>query len=216
MPGAAIGILRDGELTVAYHGIADLTTGASVTAETRFAIGSLAKSLVATAVARLAEDGRLALEDPVAAHVPELRGSRWAERITVRDLLANRSGLPLSTTNEFLGYGGEGNDALARLATEIAKGRPAMEFWGRYSNAGWSLLGRAIETVTRLTWEDAMRASLLVPLAMSQTTFATWPVAEPRASSYDVRRGWARTGRALGTKEALVRRAAPCCRPSPT
>ena len=60
-----------------------------------------------------------------------------------------------------------------------------MEFWS-YSNAGWSLLGRAIETVTRLTWEDAMRASLLVPLAMSQTTFATWPVAEPRASSYDV------------------------------
>ena len=103
VPGAAIGILRDGEVTVAYHGIADLTTGASVTAETRFAIGSLAKSLVATAVARLAEDGRLALEDPVAAHVPELRGSRWAERITVRDLLANRSGLPLSTKYEFLG-----------------------------------------------------------------------------------------------------------------
>jgi CubicO group peptidase (beta-lactamase class C family) len=185
VPGAAIGVLRDGAVITAYDGIADLPTGAPVTAETRFAIGSLAKSLVATVVARLAADGRLELDDPVAAHVPELRGARWAERVTVRDLLANRSGLPLRAKLEFSGFGGDGDDALARLATEIATGGPTVGFWS-YTNAGWGLLGRAIETVTGLTWEGAMRANLLAPLAMSQTTFATWPVAEPRASGYDV------------------------------
>ena len=60
-----------------------------------FSVGSLTKSMVATVIARLAEAGRLSLDDPVAAHVPELRGSGWAQGATLRDLLANRSGLPL-------------------------------------------------------------------------------------------------------------------------
>jgi CubicO group peptidase (beta-lactamase class C family) len=185
VPGAAIGVLRDGEVTTAYHGTADLATGVPVTGETRFAIGSLAKSLVATAVARLATDGRLKLDDLVAAHVPEVRGAQWAERVTVRDLLANRSGLPLRSQLEFSAFGGDGDDVLARLATEIASGGPTAGFWS-YTNAGWCLLGRAIETLAGLPWEDAMGANLFAPLAMSQTTFATWPVAEPRSLSYDV------------------------------
>lgn len=188
VPGAAIGVIRDGQVTTAYDGIADLTTGAPVTAETRFAIGSLAKSLVATAVARLVADGHLELDDPVAMYVPELKSASWAERVTLRDLLANRSGLPLRTHLEFSGFGGDGDDALAHLASEIATSGPTVGFWS-YTNAGWCLLGRALETVTGLTWEDAMRANLLDPLAMSQTTFATWSVAESRASSYEVHLG---------------------------
>ena len=50
-----------------------------------------------------------------------------------------------------------------------------------YTNAGWCLLGRAIETLTGRTWEQAMQAQLLAPLAMDQTTFTNRPVAEPRA-----------------------------------
>ena len=75
MPGAAIGILREGAVTTAYCGMADVTSGESVTAETQFSAGSLTKSMVATVIARLAEAGRLSLDDPVATHVPELRGS---------------------------------------------------------------------------------------------------------------------------------------------
>jgi CubicO group peptidase (beta-lactamase class C family) len=95
VPGAAVGVLCDTEVTVAYGGVADATTGEPVTAATRFAVGSLAKSMVATVVARLAEAGRWSLEDPVATHVPELGGVGWAARATLRDLLANRSQLPL-------------------------------------------------------------------------------------------------------------------------
>ena len=185
VPGAAIGVLREGDLITAYSGIADLTSGEPVTAETRFAIGSLAKPMVATALARLAADGRLGLDDPAAAHVPELRSAGWGARVTVRDLLANRSRLPLRAELEFSGFGGDEDDALSRLAAEIATGRPTARIWS-YTNVGWCLLGRAIETLTGLTWEDAMQASLLAPLAMDQTTFTTWPIAEPRASSYDI------------------------------
>src|SRR5215475_1229354 len=91
VPGAAVGVRRGSDLVVAYHGVADISTAEPVTADTRFAVGSLGKSMVATVLARLAGDGRLSFDDPVAAHVPELRGSRWAGGATVRDLLANRS-----------------------------------------------------------------------------------------------------------------------------
>ncbi len=106
VPGAAIGILRDGDATTSYCGVADATTGEPVTRHTRFAIGSLGKSMAATVVARLADAGRLSLDDPVAAHVPELGGVGWAERATIRDLLANRSRLPLSVDLEFSGLAG--------------------------------------------------------------------------------------------------------------
>jgi CubicO group peptidase (beta-lactamase class C family) len=96
VPGAAIGILRDGATTIAYHGLADTGTGELVTSETRFALGSLTKPMVATALARLAEAGHFSLDDSAATHIPELRSAGWAERATVRDLLANRSRLPLS------------------------------------------------------------------------------------------------------------------------
>ena len=54
VPGAALGILRDGAATSATYGVADVATGEPVVAETRFATGSLTKPMVATVIARLA------------------------------------------------------------------------------------------------------------------------------------------------------------------
>jgi len=123
VPGAAIGVLRDGATTTAYHGVADTGTGEPVTPETRFPIGSLTKPMVATVLARLAEAGRLSLDDSAATQVPELRGVAWAERATVRDLLANRSRLPLSAEVEFSFSAFEDDDeALSRLAAKAATG----------------------------------------------------------------------------------------------
>jgi CubicO group peptidase (beta-lactamase class C family) len=149
VPGAAIGILREGATTTAYYGVADATSDEPITAKTRFSVGSLTKSMVATVIARLADEGRLSLDDPVVAHVPELRGSGWAESATLRDLLANRSGLPLRAGLEFgfAGHEDEDDSALARLAADIAAAVPTSSFWS-YTNVGWCLLGRVIETAT--------------------------------------------------------------------
>jgi CubicO group peptidase (beta-lactamase class C family) len=180
VPGATIGVLRDGVETLAFYGIADARTRAPVTAESRFGVGSLTKSMVATVVALLAEDGRLSLDDPVAAHVPELRGAAWAERSTVRDLLANRSGLPLRAGLEFdFAAHEDGNDALSKFAAKVADEEPTSVAWS-YTNAGWSVLGRVIETVTGSVWEEAMRLTLISPTEMLETTFATEPGSEAR------------------------------------
>jgi CubicO group peptidase (beta-lactamase class C family) len=130
VPGAAIGILREGTVSTAYCGVADATTGEPLTPDTRFALGSLTKSMVATAIARLADAGRLSLDDPAAAHVPELRRTDWGERATVRDLLANRSRLPLRAEFEFSfsEFQDDGDEALSRFAAKVATG-------GAYSGA---------------------------------------------------------------------------------
>ena len=117
VPGAAIGILREGAATTAYYGVADVRVGEPVTAETLFSVGSLTKSMVATVIARLAAAGRLSLDAPVAAYVPELRGSGWADSATVRDLLANRSGLPLRAGLEFDFTGRSDQDTVHFLAS---------------------------------------------------------------------------------------------------
>jgi len=95
VPGAAVGILRDGKMTCAYYGVADARTGEPVRPETRYSVGSLTKSMVATVITHLAEGGRLSFDDPIAAHLPELPSRGWVKHATLRDLLANHSGLPL-------------------------------------------------------------------------------------------------------------------------
>jgi CubicO group peptidase (beta-lactamase class C family) len=167
VPGAALGVLRDGVATAAHSGVA---------AGTRFAVGSLAKSAVATVVARLAASKLLSLDDPVASRVPELAAARWAARATVRDLLANRSGLPLRVGFEFdfSGADGEGDDALSRFVARVAEAEPTTGVWS-YTNAGWAVLGRALETATGLAWEEAMRTQLLEPAGMAETAFVGGP-----------------------------------------
>ena len=190
VPGAAVGVLCDGALTTAFHGIADVRTGEPVTAETRFAAGSLTKSMVATVIVRLADAGRLALDDPAAVHVPELRGVGWAERASVRDLMANRSGLPLRADLEF-GFDAHpdtGDGALAGLVAELAAAAPTRLFWS-YSNTGWCVLGRVIETASGTTWEAAMRRELFDAAGMIGTTFEQSPDASPRVAGHRVDQG---------------------------
>jgi CubicO group peptidase (beta-lactamase class C family) len=74
---------------------------------------------------------------------------------------------------------------LSRFATEIASGVPTAGLWS-YSNAGFCLLGRVIETVTGSVWEQAMRGRLLESAAMSGFTFVTGKAAPQRASGHDI------------------------------
>lgn len=185
MPGAAIGVFRDGAITTAYYGVADLRTGEPVTAESLFGVGSLTKSMVATVIARLAEAGRLSLDDVVAGHLPDLRDNQWAQRATLRDLLANRSGLPLRAHLEFgfTDQRDEDNDGLPRLVADVAAATSATRIWS-YTNVGWCLLGRVIEIITDAVWADTM-SQHLAGAGMRETSFANVD-AERRVSGHEV------------------------------
>jgi CubicO group peptidase (beta-lactamase class C family) len=183
--GAALGVLRDGVVTTAYHGVTDAATGEPVTPHTRFAVGSLGKPMAATVAVRVAGTGAYSLDDPVAAHVPELDGVGWAGRASVRDLLANRSGLPLGVASEFAAWPDDDAGVLSRVAAAMASAEPNAPPWS-YSNAGWCLLGRALEAVTGLPWEEVVRTHLLEPFELGQTTFTTWPGGTPRVTGHAI------------------------------
>ena len=184
-----VGILRDGAVMTAYHGVADVSRGEPVTPQTRFSLGSLTKPMVATVILRLTEAGQLSLADSVAAHVPELRRASWARSATVRDLLANRAGLPLRSATEFgfSVHSDSDDQALSRLVAEVATDSAgfARHFWS-YTNVGWCVLGRVIETATGTPWEVAMRRYLFEDAGMGRTTFVTEPDAAPRAMGHTI------------------------------
>jgi CubicO group peptidase (beta-lactamase class C family) len=190
VPGAVVGVLTPGTRLMAAHGVADVTTGDSVGTDTVFAAGSLTKSMVATAVALLCAAGRMELDDPVARHVPELRAAPWAGRSTLRDLMANRSRVPLRADLEFgFGtHGGTDDGALGRLAAEASEHPASVSGAWSYSNLGWCLLGRAVEGVTGSPWETAME-SVLAPAGLGSTAFGPEPTGPPRATGHDVSAG---------------------------
>jgi CubicO group peptidase (beta-lactamase class C family) len=105
----------------------------------------------------------------------------------VRDLLANRSGLPLRSALEF-GFDlhtDMDDRALSRLVAEVDTDSESSDFWS-YTNVGWCLLGRVIETATGATWEDAMQRDLVETVGMSETSFESWTANPLRASGHEI------------------------------
>ena len=167
------------------HGVTDVRTGEPVTRESAFQVGSLAKSMVATVVCHLAASGRVSLEDPVARHVPELKTAGWAQQATVRDLMANRSGLPLRHALEF-GFAEPrfgGAQGSVRMMSELAEAVPVLASGRTRTLAGVS--SPVVETVTGLTWSRAMRDGL-AEARLTSTAFVLADAAGPPASGHDI------------------------------
>jgi len=150
-----------------------------------FQIMSMTKPMVGTAIMMLAEEGRLALTDPVEKHLPEFRGQmRIAARehdgavrlrkpsrpITIRDLMTHTSGL----TGPPPGLDGLYQKMDRTLAEAVAiYSQTPLEFdpgteW-RYSNPGIATLGRIIEVVSDQPFEKFMAERLWGPLGMKDT-----------------------------------------------
>jgi len=74
---------------------------------------------------------------------------------------------------------------LSRFVAEVGADSQPSDFWS-YTNVGWCLLGRVIETATGTTWEDAMQRDLVERAGMSETSFRTWTADPLRASGHEV------------------------------
>jgi CubicO group peptidase (beta-lactamase class C family) len=105
---------------------------------------------------------------------------------------------------DFDGRRDEGDDALPRLAAGAAASVPSERFWS-YTNVGWCLLGRVIESVTDGAWEDAMRLHLLEGAKMSATTFATDAVTGDEVTEEEWSRVFAAFGPHLPDEEREAR-----------
>ncbi|SFC68195.1 serine hydrolase domain-containing protein [Streptomyces aidingensis] len=157
---------------------------------TLFDLASLTKLFTAVAVAREAERGRVALDERVAVYVPEF-GRRGKGRITVRDLLTHRGGLPAELPLYRQPDRPASLEPLWALPPQQPPGRLR-----RYSDPGMIALGVLLERVTGRGLAEVIRDGITGPLGMADTRFG--PVAPERAAATeDQRRPRARADRGM-------------------
>lgn len=178
---AAAGIFS-GAVIVAEHGrpllrraygLADREWGVPNAPDTRFRIASLTKQFTAAAILKLAESGRLGLDDPAIRHVPDLPAA-WAP-ITVRMLLDHTSGLPNITA--LPDYPG----TLSRLESSPRALIGRLEREGllfpagtaqEYSNTGYILLAEIVARVTGRSFSRYLDEAILAPVGLADTADA--------------------------------------------
>lgn len=171
---------------------------------------SAGKSLVAIVVLQLAEAGKLKLEDPISKYVS---GVPNGDVVTLRDLLAHTGGL--FSANEDLKARAERrahplDEDVKIIARHGAMSCPG-ERW-RYSNTGYALLGKVIETVDGQSWQAAIEARIVKPLGLkSLRMLAYGDKAEDvaklvSAKELPIEPAWAgAAGGAVGSAEDMAR-----------
>ncbi|MGZ4148569.1 MAG: serine hydrolase domain-containing protein [Actinomycetota bacterium] len=177
LPGVAAGVVHGDDLVwSAGAGFADVAAARPPDAGTLYRIASITKTFTATAVLQLRDEGRLHLDDPAVAYVPELRGAQSAfgaiETVTLRRMLSHESGLmgdPPGTDWSAARYEGDPAVNLARIA-EVGT-RIAPNTHQKYSNLAFQLLGEVVARVSGTSYAAYLRANVLDPLELASTGF---------------------------------------------
>jgi CubicO group peptidase (beta-lactamase class C family) len=175
VPGIAYGVVL-GQQLVHFRGLGTLRVGeeATPTSSSVFRVASMTKSFTAATVMALRDEGRFALDDPIARYVPELAGipllTTDSPPITIRHLLTMTAGLP---TDDPWGDRQQALD-LGDFSQLLAGGlsfawAPGTRF--EYSNTGYGILGRLITNVAGAEYRDVVRDRVLRPLGMESTGF---------------------------------------------
>ncbi len=172
-PGVAIGIVRHGALVFAKgYGAADLESGAPITADTAFNLASLSKQFTGAALAFGLVERRVDLDDPLAAHWPELPS--FMAEITLGHLAYMTSGLPEYYTLPSPRGGWASEDGFTvddAVAAVFAAG--GLEFapgsqWA-YSNINYQLLALTAARLNETDFPTLLRTRVFAPLGMNQT-----------------------------------------------
>lgn len=185
-------------------------SGAPVTVDSVFRIGSITKTFTGMALLVLRDAGKLGLDDPVVKYLPELSSARAPTSdsgpVTLRHLVTHSSGIPRLGR---LDYGDshevsriELRDAARSLALDFAPGTRAV-----YSNLAMALAGPVIARVSGVPYRTFVDEHLLAPLGMRSTVW------EPEAVAPGLlAQGWTAKGGAfvpcgahwrLGAAEAM-------------
>jgi CubicO group peptidase (beta-lactamase class C family) len=170
VPGVAIAVVEKGAVTLQRaYGIANLETGTPLTTESVFELASVTKPVTATAVMMLVEEGKVALDAPIATYIDSAPPA-WAA-ITVRHLLTHTSGLDNLSVPRLLGA------VPLRITTaqmfEYLVQQPLR--WpvgqnGWYSDAGYFLLGMIIERASGLPYRAFLQQRVFGPAGMGHSS----------------------------------------------
>ncbi len=178
--GFGIGVVRDGQLDFAGHGLADIGSGERIDEHTVFRIASITKTFTAIAVMQLWEQGRVDLDAPVGdslkafALIPASKAFRPA---TLRHLLTHTAGVPelLRASDLIRPDWGDSlalEDPMPTLAEHYRHGIPLNTEPGTtftYTNHGFATLQQVVEDVSGEPFDRYLRTHIFEPLGMADT-----------------------------------------------
>ncbi|MEI8080483.1 MAG: serine hydrolase domain-containing protein [Actinomycetes bacterium] len=172
-PGVQAGVWTDGEQWVGTSGTVGAGQTPAPTPADHTRIGSITKTMTATVVLQLIDEGKLSFDDVVDKYVP---GMPNGSKATLRNLLEMTSGIPTYTagTTVVNQYAAKPTTVFTpQQLVDSVKKMPAMFTPGTqmfYSNTNYVLLGMIIEKVTGQQIGPVFKARILDPLKMSQTS----------------------------------------------
>ncbi len=189
-PGCVLGVVRDGKFIYQRgYGMANLDYDIPNAPGMVYYVGSVSKQFTAAAIALLALDGRISLDDDIRKYFPEMPG--YARPVTIRQMVHHTSGLRdiygiMDLAGKRLEDVFPDAEAIALIArqkeTNFAPGAEHL-----YSNSGYFLLGQLVKRVTGQSLREFAEERIFRPLGMTETHFHDEPghLMKRRAMSYE-------------------------------
>ncbi|MGH7117251.1 MAG: serine hydrolase domain-containing protein, partial [Stellaceae bacterium] len=184
IPGLAIAVVyKDEVIYLEGFGLREAGKPAAVDPDTVFQLASVSKPIAATVMAALVGQGIVGWDDPIIRHDPgfEMHDPWVTRQITLRDMLAHRSGLPdhAGDALEDIGYG------RAEILHRLRYQKPDSSFRSRYAytNFGFTEAAVAAAIAFGKSWEDVSDELIYRPLGMKHTSsrFADFTASANRA-----------------------------------
>jgi CubicO group peptidase (beta-lactamase class C family) len=172
-PGCAVGVSHNGRTVLSRaYGSANLEHGIPNSPETVFEAGSVSKQFTAAAIVRLAQQGKLSLDDDVRRYVPEVPD--YGTPITLRHLLNHTSGLrDWGSVMQLAGWPRGTKIYTHAHALDVISRQKSLNFTPgaeySYSNTGYNLLAIIVERVSGMSFAEFSRRELFEPLGMTRT-----------------------------------------------
>ncbi len=190
IPGLMVGITRkDSVLYSASFGYADVAKKVTVNPNTLFRMGSVTKSLIAVAMLKLAEQGKLSLTDHLKRLAPEVPfNNPWeaTNPIRVQDLLEQTTGFDDFKLGNMYSLEKRKFTTRAMMLRQaesmVSRWRPGERY--TYCNVNYVILGYLITKLTGQEYDDYLTQHVLLPLGMAHSNFNLYSKTQYDAREY--------------------------------
>ena len=169
VPGLAVAVVKNDSVIFAKgYGVRRLGAPELVTPNTLFAVGSTSKAFTVALLQMLAQEGKLALDDPATKYLPSLQmyDPYVTRELTVRDLVTHRSGLP---TANAVWYGTPYSREEVLRRVRYRKPTASFRSLWQYQNEMFLAAGQVVATVDGRSWDDAVKSRIFAPLGMNSS-----------------------------------------------
>lgn len=172
VPGLALAIIADGKVQV-LQGYGKRRAGGHdvVNTNTVFRLASVSKTIASTAAAVLVRDGKISWDTTIHSLIPEVRFSnpRYGDKITVRDIMSQATGLPTHTNTHLIEHNMSYADAVGRLRHVNFVCPPGKCY--AYQNVTFSLISNITLKKTGTVFDKYVNEKLFKPLGMASASF---------------------------------------------